>query len=61
MTIRRPISTSSPTMIVSAFTGSTRSSSGTANMCAMLDEALAWAAANRAELYSRWLEYSEQE
>jgi len=27
----------------------------------MLDEALAWAAANRAELYSRWLEYSEQE
>jgi Domain of unknown function (DUF4160) len=25
------------------------------------DEALAWAAANREELYRRWLEYSEQE
>ena len=25
------------------------------------DEALVWAAANREELYSRWLKYSEQE
>ena len=25
------------------------------------DEALEWAAANREELYGRWLEYSEQE
>jgi hypothetical protein len=26
-----------------------------------VNEALDWAAANRAELYGRWLEYSEQE